>query len=336
MPFQTEDLMNNKNKFAPFEEFAKGDRGITVGLFVIVVSCIVILIHVIPMPNRASVSKTLETMVLESIAMAVDTPENTEIDEVAEEETSVEDIDELLSSFLIESPAELLTSKTELSVTESNRSELQRKVDFDFGTVDETGFGSSLVEDLPQVERRQGRSLRPTIESKFVSESDVSLGTDVEIAEDLSSEREILESVYEGLDRSALTAEEIAHEDNVVLWLTDHKVLALDRIVNSWLGVEKTDLIFKDQIQLADDFYTVILAYSPVNRILKIVLIKDDEIFYFIDPGLQNRANYFEKGRVIYERDEVIMIESEEHSVQNPEAVRLFNLFSQWFKNNIK
>ena len=326
----------NKNKFAPFEEFAKGDRGITVGLFVIVVSCIVILIHVIPMPNRASVSKTLETMVLESIAMAVDTPENTEIDEVAEEETSVEDIDELLSSFLIESPAELLTSETELSVTESNRSELQRKVDFDFGTVDGTGFGSSLVEDLPQVERRQGRSLRPTIESKFVSESDVGLGTDVEIAEDLSSEREILESVYEGLDRSALTAEEIAREDNVVLWLTDHKVLALDQIVNSWLGVEKTDLIFKDQIQLADDFYTVKLAYSPVNRTLKIILIKNDELFYFIDPGLQNRANYFEKGGIVYEGDEVIMIESEEHSVQNPEAVRLFNLFSQWFKNNIK
>ena len=331
------DLMKSQNKTDLFENKLKEERGITISLFVVVVSCLVIVIHLIPMPKRTSVSQTLETLVLESIAIAVDVPEEIESENVEEEEdTSVEDIDELLSSFLIDSPVEISQSENELLERESNTSQVQKEFEFDFGTGDENVFGSGYSEDLPQAERRQRSALKPTIDAKFVSDTKVDFSNDVSVVADLTSEREVLDSVFDGLDRSNLTEEEIAREDNVVLWITEDQEKSLTPVMDSWLKLQTTDLIFKDEILLDNENYTVSLAYSPVNRILKIVLIKDDEIFYFIDPGLQNRANYFERGHVVYEGTEIVMVESEEQSVQSYDAIKIFGLFSEWFKNKIK
>ena len=80
--------------------------------------------------------------------------------------------------------------------------------------------------------------------------------------------------------------------------------------------------------------WTVQLAYAPSSRTLKIALTQDSMLFYFIDPGLQNRANYCERGRTVLDTDSrVVTVESEEVSVQSPDAVRVFNQFLSWWSN---
>lgn len=336
-----------------FEDIYRSDRNLTVGLFSAVIVCIAAVIHFVPMPTRAGVDRSIESFALESRAIAVGTPEEIAVEEVPEEvvveepEVTLEDFDGLLSSFMDLSASDDASSGADLLGTETAESSLRTGLDLDFGTEDDLGGLGTGRADLnadlfPQAERGTGTRLRPNIVSGFSRSSDVQFTdgaaniSEVEftLRQENSTRLEILESAYEGLDRSALTPEEIAREDSVVLFMKASQEVSVDPAIRALFRSESTDLVFKGKALLDGQTWTVQLAYAPSSRTLKIVLTRDNALFYFIDPGLQNRANYCERGRVVLDSDSrVVSVESEEVSVQSPDVIRMFNQFMSWWSN---
>ncbi len=339
-----------------FEDISQSDRSLTVGLFAAAIVCIAMVIHVVPMPTRAGVDRSIESFALESMAIAVRTSEEIELAEEAEEvvvdepEVTLEDFDGLLSSFMDLSPSDAGSSDEELLGTETTESSLQMELDLDFGTEDALGGLGTGRADLnadlfPQAERSTGTLLKPNIVSGFSQSPDIQFtdgigevsGGELALRQENSARLETLDSVYEGLDRSTLTPGEAALEDAVVLWMKAFQGMSLDPAIRILFRLESTDLVFKGTVLLDGQTWTVQLAYSPTSRTLNIALTQDSMLFYFIDPGLQNRANYFEKGRVVFDADSrVVSVESEEFSAQSPDAVRVFNLFLPWWSNALQ
>ncbi len=337
-----------------FEDFSQSDRSLTVSLFTAVIVCIAVVIHIVPMPTRAGVDRSLESFVLESMAIAMNTPEEIELEEVTEDvvleeepEVTLEDFDELLSSFMDLSLSDVPSLNEEGLETKTSQSLLQTEPELDFGTEDALGgLGTGRTDrnpDLfPQVERSPGTLLRPNIVSGLSSSPDIQLtdGTgdvsegELTLREEDSARLGTLESVYEGLDRSTLTPDEVAREDAVVLWMKASQGMSLDPAIRALFRSAAADLVFKGPVLLDGQNWTLQLAYAPSSRTLKIALIQGSILFYFIDPGLQNRANYHEKGRVEFDEDSrVVSLELEETSVQSPDAIRVFNLFLSWWSN---
>ena len=339
-----------------FEDVSRSDRGLTVGLFTAAIICIALVIHVVPMPTRARVDRSLESFVLESMAMAANVPEEGELEEVVEgavleePEVTLEDFDGLLSSFMDLSPSDDAPSDAEVLETKTVESLLQTELDLDFGTEEAlAGLGTGRADlnaDLfPQAERSTGTLLKPNIVSGFSRSRDIQFtdgtgdisGDELALRQENSTRLETLESVYEGLDRSTLTPEEAALEDAVVLWMTAFGGMPLDPAIRGLFRLQPEDLVFKGEVLLGGESWILQMAYAPLNRTLKIALVQNSTVFYFIDPGLQNRANYFEKGRVIFDADaRVVSVESEEFSAQRPDAVRVLNLFLPWWSNALQ
>ena len=339
-----------------FEDISQSDRSLTVGLFAAAIVCIAVVIHFVPMPTRAGVDQSIESFALESMAIAVRTSEEIELAEEAEEvvveepEVTLEDFDGLLSSFMDLSPSDGASSDEELLGTETTESSLKTELDLDFGTEEALGGLGTGRADLnadlfPQAERSTGTLLKPNIVSGFSRSPDIQFTDGIgEVSEDElalrqenSTRLETLESVYEGLDRSTLTPEEAALEDAVVLWMTAFGGMPLDPAIRGLFRLQPEDLVFKGEVLLGGESWILQMAYAPLNRTLKIALVQNSTVFYFIDPGLQNRANYFEKGRVIFDADaRVVSVESEEFSAQRPDAVRVLNLFLPWWSNALQ
>ena len=75
------------------------------------------------------------------------------------------------------------------------------------------------------------------------------------------------------------------------------------------------------------------IMYTPSNREIRIALIKEGDIYYFVDPGFQKRAQYFQKG--VVDRDDlerVDFVESEDFSPTSPEAGDFFRFFLIWWR----
>ena len=339
-----------------FEDISQSDRSLTVGLFAAAIVCIAVVIHFVPMPTRAGVDRSMESFALESMAIAVRTSEEIELAEEAEEvvvdepEVTLEDFDGLLSSFMDRSPSDGASSDLEVLETKTAESLLQTELDLDFGTEEALGGLGTGRADLnadlfPQAARSTGTLLKPNIVSGFSRSPDIQFtdgigevsGDELALRQENSTRLETLESVYEGLDRSTLTPEEAAFEDAVVLWMTALGGMPLDPAIRGLFRLQPEDLVFKGEVLLGGESWILQMAYAPLNRTLKIALVQNSTLFYFIDPGLQNRANYFEKGRVIFDADSrVVSVESEEISSQSPDAVRVFNLFLPWWSNALQ
>ncbi|MYD19033.1 MAG: hypothetical protein F4X05_05230 [Rhodothermaceae bacterium] len=332
-----------------FEDVSQSDRGLTAGIFTAAVICIAVVIQVVPMPSRAGMDRSLKSFVLESIAIAADTPEETEMEEVEEvvpeePEMTMEDFDDLLSSF--SSLSDAASPDVEMLETETSESFFQTELDLDFGSEETrgglgTGLGDLNADLYSQAERGIGTALRPNIVSGLSRSLNTQLTDGIgEVSEDEltlrqegSNRLETLALVYEGLDRSALSPEEIAREDAVVLRMNTVQS-TLDPAIRALFRSKPTDLVFRGTISLNGDDLTVQLAYAPKSRTLKIALIRNKDLFYFIDPGLQNRANYCERGHIgVDSSARVVLVESEEVSVQSPDAIRMFDLFHSWWTN---
>jgi len=334
------------------EEVSRSDLGLTAGLFAAAIACLVLVIQILPMPSRARVDRSLESFFLESMAIAANTPSEDELviedatpEFLEEPEVTLEDFDGLLSSFTNLSLSE--TASPEVQETKVTESSIQAELELDFSTAaDAGGVGRTDLDAglFPQAERStETWTLRPNIVSGSSDSRNVPLADGAGVAEDDltlrradSTQLEFLESAYEGLDRSALTPEEAVREDAVVLWMTARST-PLDPAIQALFELESTDLVFKGTALVDGQTWVVQLSYSPINRTLKIALIQGSALFYFIDPGLQDKANYYEQGRVVRDADDrVASVESEEFSVQSPDAIRMFNLFLSWWSNALR
>ena len=337
------------------EETDNQGRPIAIGVFIILVGFFVLASNVVPMPQRDRVDRSLDLIMLESIAMAEaaeleeDSAELPVEEHLSEpEEASSEDLVDLMSTFGELSSFEAMEDNAALldrGQTESVA--LQSDVGIDFGaegSLDLFGdrrFDASETDLVSQKPGEQTWTLRPNIVSGSVGVSKSQLSAGVLSETDLTGRsgrpERLVESIIGQWDESvSLTSEEIDKENAVVRWMQE-RLNDLDRPVRTLFQQNPRDLTVNELVVIRGRTYHLQMMYSPVTQTLHIAWIDEDEIYYFVDPALQFRINYFEEG--IVERvtgTEVVLLETEELSAQSPQAIREYQIFLNWWKPQIE
>ena len=138
------------------------------------------------------------------------------------------------------------------------------------------------------------------------------------------------------LDRPApeLEQPEVEFEiptDALVDWIRANQG-PLDPGVRAHFQYVDGHLTAKTEASVDGRSYGLQLMHIPGGSETHIALLDGDLIFYFIDPGLQQRASYFQKGLVRRDLAElVILVESEDLSARSTEALRFFEIFLSWW-----
>ena len=117
----------------------------------------------------------------------------------------------------------------------------------------------------------------------------------------------------------------------VVDWLRLRQS-TIDRGIQALFRYTGEEMTAKERIVVGGQPYGLQLMYTPSSRSLHVSLLIDNVIYYFVDPGSQGRANYFQKGFV--RRDEggfVVLVESEDFSPRGAEAMTFFQVFRSWW-----
>jgi len=337
------------------EEADNQGRPITIGVFVVLVGFFFLASNVIPMPQRDQVDRSLDLIMLEAIAMAeaaeleeepAELPAEEDFSEP--EEVSSEDFDGLLSAFTESSSFEVI--EEDAALPDRGQTEalaLQSDVGIDFGTeeiFDLFGDGRLDGSETDLISQKRGDqtwTLQPNIVSGSVGSSNSQLSTGVVSEADLTGRsrqpQRLVESIIDEWGESAsLTSEEIARENAVVRWMQE-RLNALDRPVRTLFQQNNRDLTVNESVLIGSKTYHLQMMYSPVTRTLHVAWIDGDEIYYFVDPALQYRINYFEEG--VVERIagiEVVLLETEELSAQSPQATREYQTFLNWWKPQIE
>ncbi len=337
------------------EETDNQGRPIAIGVFIILVGFFVLASNVIPMPQRDRVDRSLDLIMLEAIAMAEAVElEEEEAELPAEEDfsepekTSSENFDDLMSAFTELTSLEVIEEDaTLLDRGETESLALRSDVGIDFGaegSLDLFGnrrFDDSETDLVSQKRGEQTWTLRPNIVSGSVGSSNSRLSAGVVSETDLTGRsgrpERLVEAIIGEWDESvSLTSEEIARKNAVVRWMQE-RLNDLDRPVRTLFQQNPRDLTVNELILIGARTYHLQMMYSPVTRTLHIAWIDEDEIYYFVDPALQFRINYFEEG--IVERvtgTEVVLLETEELSAQSPQAIREYQIFLNWWKPQIE
>ena len=120
--------------------------------------------------------------------------------------------------------------------------------------------------------------------------------------------------------------------DSLLQWIMNNQA-ELDPGIRSLFYFAPPAISAKAQTMIEAEPSEIQIMYTPSNREIRIALIKEGDIYYFVDPGFQKRAQYFQKG--IVDRDElerVDFVESEDFSPTSPEARDFFRFFLAWWQ----
>ncbi len=120
--------------------------------------------------------------------------------------------------------------------------------------------------------------------------------------------------------------------DSLLQWIMNNQA-ELDPGIRSLFHFAPPAISAKAQTMIEAEPSEIQIMYTPSNREIRIALIKEGDIYYFVDPGFQKRAQYFQKG--IVDRDElerVDFVESEDFSPTSPEARDFFKFFLAWWQ----
>ena len=120
--------------------------------------------------------------------------------------------------------------------------------------------------------------------------------------------------------------------DSLLQWIMNNQA-ELDPGIRSLFYFAPPAISAKAQTMIEAEPSEIQIMYTPSNREIRIALIKEGDIYYFVDPGFQKRAQYFQKG--IVDRDElerVDFVESEDFSPTSPEARDFFRFFLTWWQ----
>ncbi len=120
--------------------------------------------------------------------------------------------------------------------------------------------------------------------------------------------------------------------DSLLQWIMNNQA-ELDPGIRSLFYFAPPAISARAQTMIEAEPSEIQIMYTPSNREIRIALIKEGDIYYFVDPGFQKRAQYFQKG--IVDRDElerVDFVESEDFSPTSPEARDFFKFFLAWWQ----
>ena len=340
------------------EESEQSSRSATVGIFAVLLGLITVGPNVVPMPSRERVDRSLEMIILESIAMASaeeveesaeeETAEAVEEEIVAPAEVEMDDFDELLSDFFTSDISEDDLGGTDLLGSgDVDESTFDSEINLDFGGSggDTDLFGDDRPADMSADMLSQtgtnieGWTLNPnlvSVEASGGSARGLQIDDDQprdELLVEEDREDNPLQSMLDETDLSStLTAEELTREEAITRYIKTNES-SLDKSVLSLIGGGGPgDITINQAITVRGNSYIVQVLYSPSSRKLHVIWIAGDDLYYFIDPGLQNKPNYFEKGVVRRRGSEIALVETEELSTQSREAKEVFALFLSWWE----
>jgi len=344
------------------EDIDQSNWRVSIVIFLIIVALFSVAFRFIPLPSRETVDDSLEDIMFELITISEQEEEETEdtVDEPTEDEVDPadvevqqENIDELLSAF-----AELTPTATpdEISLTNSGtiesvilENELNPQLDFDAGVLD--GFSNRNTLDIDtDLSSRSGNSGAWTLKPGLSADADATTGqrgftvrnqasgpTGEDLAtRDQQEPTELFDLFKEERGTVDMSLDEIRKENAVVAWFKAN-ASPLDSGIRALFEQADSDLTAKVLANIGGQNYPIQLMYSASSRNLRIAFSEDSNIFYFIDPKLQNQANYYEEGVVVHDDQiRIVIVETEELSVSSPQAVRVFSNFLQWWLDQIK
>lgn len=120
--------------------------------------------------------------------------------------------------------------------------------------------------------------------------------------------------------------------DSLLMWIMENQS-ELDPGIRSLFYFAPPAISARDETTIGAAPSELQLMYTPSNREIRIAMIREGAIYYFVDPGFQQRAQYFQKG--VVGRDDmerVDFVQSEDFSPTGPEARDFFRLFLAWWQ----
>ena len=338
----------------------KNSRRISLVIFLFITLLFLAAFNFIPIPSQEYAYRTveqlmLERLVLESISDSeVDESEDDseQIEEILDPEQDIEfeDLEQLMEAFDNFSLSETEVSASDL--TREDRRNLaslsQEELDLEPGDL-ESAFGGrslDLTSDLDKRDdsrRRTSRDLRSSLLSdrrvagreRLGSRS--GLSTDLGLRKTNLDDPNLLQSTRDNGDSS----EELEPvfdlpTDKLLDWILDNQG-PLDPGIRSLFQYLPGNLTAKTQITTSGISYGLQLMHAPGGGETHIAIVDGESLFYFVDPGTQQRAGRFEKGLVRNdEESRVIVVESEDLSPRSEEALRAFKLFLDWWMEQQK
>ncbi len=120
--------------------------------------------------------------------------------------------------------------------------------------------------------------------------------------------------------------------DSLLQWIMANQA-ELDPGIRSLFYFAPPAISARAQTTVESEPSEIQIMYTPSNREIRIALIRESDIYYFVDAGFQRRAQYFQKG--VVDRDDmqrVDFVESEDFSPTSLEARDFFKFFLAWWR----
>ncbi len=346
--------------FSEYED--QGGRRTSVAIFLALTVLLVAAFSVIPIPSQDYAERTVEVIMLEqmdlqALADVVADDEESEEDteapepeemETVEEQLAVDNFAELMEVFEAFTFSEPDFDETELlenSATEAPSVLAQGELDIEAGDILGEFIGRDIDLTSSLVTRdndgRSTRTLRAGLFAERISgpgrpgfrrRTGPENGEGIDFRDQGRDAPDLLESTREEVQPEQREIDFTVPTNALIEWMKLNRG-ALDRGIRALFRYTADDITAKTEIMVSGMSYGLQLMHSPGSGAMHIALLDGDAIFYFIDPGSQGRANYFQKGSVRRDDEALVnLVESEDLSARGPEALRFFEIFLTWWQ----
>ena len=320
----------------------------------------------IPIPSQEYAHRAVEQLMLErlvfepfSASEAEESEDDSgQIEETEETSDPIQDVDFEDLEQLMEAFDDFSFSETEVlasDLTREERSNLaslsQTELDLESGDL-ETAFGGRSLDLTSDLDKRDddrrgtSRELRPSLlsqrgvsrrERSGLSTGSGGSNTGLDLRRTNLGNANLLQSTRDQEDQPEEREPDFELPANELLnWISANHG-PLDPGIRSLFQYLPGNLTAKTQFIANGTSYGLQLMHTPDGGETHIAIIDGAVLFYFVDPGMQQRAGRFEKGLIRSdEESRVIVVESEDLSVRSEEALRAFKLFIDWWTEQQK
>ncbi len=198
---------------------------------------------------------------------------------------------------------------------------------------DPRGLGTVQQQDLALPGRtRSTPRLAPTLVQPEVSGSGGSdLRWTLEARSDTTAPALTTQAVAR---RAPVTLEdfsEVVVNDALAQWIVAAPS-PLDPGIQSLFGAGPEVHTARHVVTVAGTPFELQLMLAPINGEIRVVLIQQEKLYYFVSPRGQQQASYFQVGTIRRDaQGRIVTVESEDLSPQGAEAQAFYRLFVDWW-----
>ena len=348
----------------------KNSRRISFVIFLFITLLFLGAFNLIPIPSQEYAHRTVEQLMLERLVL--ESISNSEIEEseddseqieeteeapVPAQDAEFEDLEQLMEAFDAFSLSETQVFASDL--TREERSALaslsQKELDLESEDLEAAFGGRSLdltsdLEKRDDSRRRTSRELRPSLLSdrgvagreRLGSRGGLLIGpgrsnTGMDLRKTNLDGDSLLQSTRDKDDAPEEREPNFDMPvDRLLNWILANQG-PLDPGIRSLFQYLPGNLTAKTQITTNSASYWLQLMRTPDGGETHIAIIDGDVLYYFVGSERQQRAGRFEKGLVRSDEElRVIVVESEDLSARSEEALRAFELFMDWWAEQLQ